>query len=84
MANYLPIISIISTQSSQTVIRRYRNAKILVITGVLSSNDTLSTYAFFKQVVGYDLAAFFKRNSVAMRKRCEKVLEDLLSPKSGK
>jgi len=80
MENYLPVLSIISTQASRSVLRRYKNAKMLVMTGVLSQDDTISTYAFFRNVVGFELDAFFNRNTEAMRKRCQKVLEALLSP----
>lgn len=79
-ANYLPVLPIISTQASGSVLRRYKNAKMLVMTGVLSDDDCTSTYAFFRKVVGFELDEFFKRNSVAMRKRCLAVLEALLAP----
>jgi hypothetical protein len=79
-ANYLPVLPIISTQASASVIRRYKNAKILVMTGVQTDDDTTSTYAFMKKIVGFELEEFFKRNTEAMRKRCKVVLEALLSP----
>lgn len=78
--NYLPVLSIISTQASRPVIRRYKNAKMLVMTGILSEDDTISTYAFFRKIVGFELDEFFKRNRDAMRKRCRKVLKALLTP----
>lgn len=81
MENYLPVLSIVSTQASMAVIRRYRNAKMLVITGILADDDTISTYAFFRKIVGFELDSFFQRNTAAMRKRCQKVLADLLTPK---
>jgi len=78
--NYLPVLSVISTQTSETVIRRYKNAKMLVITGNTSIDDTVSTYAFFRNAVGYPLDEFFRRNADKMRKRCRAVLEKLLTP----
>ena len=78
--NYLPVLSIISTQTSESVIRRYRNAKMLVITGNMSTDDTVSTYAFFRSAVGYSLDEFFQRNTEKMRERCRAVLEKLLNP----
>ena len=78
--NYLPVLAIVSTQASHAVIRRYKNAKMLVITGILVDDDTLSTYAFFRKVVGFELDAFFRRNTEKMRKRCLKVLKALLTP----
>jgi len=80
MGNYLPVLSIVSTQASRAVIRRYKNAKMLVITGTLTDDDTASTYAFFRKVVGFELDSFFQRNTDAMRERCRKVLAALLTP----
>jgi hypothetical protein len=78
--NYLPVFSIISTQASHTVIRRYKNAKMLVLSGTKTGNDVDSTYEFFRNVVGFELDKFFERNSPEMRKRCIKILKQLLSP----
>ncbi len=78
--NYLPIVAIISTQASRPVIRRYRNAKMLVLTGVLSEDETACTYAFFRNVVGFDLEGFFEANTGKLRERCVKILDALLRP----
>lgn len=78
--NYLPVVSVISTQTSQTVIRRYKNSKMLVITGILSDDDVANTYGFFKNIVGFQLDEFFRRNTDAMRERCQRVLTALLTP----
>lgn len=78
--NYLHVLPIISTQASASVIRRYKNAKMLVMTGVINEDDTTSTYAFMRKIVGFELDEFFKRNADAMRKRCKTILEALLSP----
>ncbi len=77
--NYVPVLAVISTQASGAVLRRYRNSKMLVMTGLLSDDDTTSTFAFFKNVVGYELDKFFERNTSAMRERCNRVLQALLS-----
>jgi hypothetical protein len=78
--NYLPVFAVISTQVSQSVVRRYRNKKMLVLTGTRATDDVSSTYAFFRNVVGFELDSFFERNSSAMRLRCQRVLRALLSP----
>jgi hypothetical protein len=80
--NYIPVLAIVSTQASVAVLRRYRNNKMLVMTGaVMVEDDTSSTFAFFKNVVGYELDKFFERNTNVMRARCNRVLEALLSVK---
>ena len=79
--NYLPVMPIISTQASQSVLRRYRNNKMLVMIGSRSDDDITSTFAFFEKVIGFDLAKFFERNTVGMRERCLRVLDALLTVK---
>jgi hypothetical protein len=64
---YLPVILVVSTQVSAVVIERYRQNKLLVLTGTISDDATRSTYAFFEQVVGYSLKAFFERNAKQIR-----------------
>jgi hypothetical protein len=78
--NYLPVVAVVSTQTSQAVIRRYKNAKILVVTGTLTGDAVSSTYTFFREVVGFELQEFFRRNSKVMRERCQRVLAALLTP----
>jgi hypothetical protein len=78
-ADYLPVIAIVSTQASATVMRRYRSALILVLRGTFES-EVASTFSFFNDVVGYDLVAFFKQNSLQLRREIGKVLQDLLTP----
>lgn len=79
-AGYLPVILVISTQVSSIVIERYRQNKLLVLTGTLESDDTRSTYAFFETVVGYSLHEFFDRNATQIRSEVTGILEQLLSP----
>ena len=81
--NYLPVLAVISTQASKSVLRRYRNNKMLVMTGTRSDDDTTSTFAFFEKVIGFALAKFFERNTDAMRERCLRVLDALLTVKSS-
>lgn len=77
---YLPAVMIMSTQMSEPVIKRYRAAKMLVLTGLPVSDDCTSTLAFFDHVVGYSLAGFFERNTQELRAEVAAVLKDLLSP----
>ena len=48
---------------------------------ITSATDPLiSTYDFMRDVVGYDLAAFFERNSVRLRGEIDAILAALLAP----
>lgn len=77
-ANLLPVILIVSTQASESVCRRYRNARILVLRGFLEGEG--STFTFFRDVIGYDLAAFFERNTAEIRRQFNVVMQQLLDP----
>ena len=43
----------------------------------------ISTYDFMRDVVGYDLAGFFKRNSKSLRDEIDTVLKALLAPETN-
>ena len=77
---YLPCAMIMSTQIDQDVLARYRDERWTVITGTVGENSPLSsTYDFMKDVIGYDLAAFFERSSPMLRRELQRVLEALRS-----
>ena len=76
---YLPVILVISTQVSSVVVERYRQNKLLVLTGQLSADDTKSTFAFFENVIGYSLVEFFNRNSSTIRAEVSSILSGLLT-----
>jgi len=60
---------------------RYRGQKWAILVGKVGANDPqASTYDFMRLVVGYDLAAFFERNSQVLKKEVDVVLRRLLTP----
>jgi hypothetical protein len=76
---YLPCALIMSNQIDSDIRIRYRMEKWVILTGTIVSDSALiSTYAFLKDVVGYDLAAFFQRNAESLKTEVAKVLEALL------
>jgi hypothetical protein len=79
-AGLLPVFAILSSQVSDPVVRRYRSDGMLVLTGVPDGDATISTFAFFKDVIGYDLAAFFKRNSPVLKREVRLIIKGLLTP----
>ncbi|MBM3187690.1 MAG: hypothetical protein FJZ90_03100 [Chloroflexi bacterium] len=81
---YLPCAVILSTQIDNDILLRYRAEKWAVLTGIEGADDpVISTYDFFRAIVGYDLAAFFKRNSGTLRAEIDKVLKALLAPEAS-
>lgn len=78
---YLPCAVILSNQIDEDILDRYQRERWVVITGILGVNDPLvSTYDFMRDVVGYDLAGFFSRNSDVLHHELKAVLEALLKP----
>lgn len=76
---YLPCAVIMSNQIDSDIRTRYRMEKWVILTGIIGADSPLiSTYAFVRDVVGYDLAAFFQRNAELLRAEVAKVLEALL------
>lgn len=76
---YLPCAIILSTQIDTDILHRYRAERWAVLTGNTSSDSALiSTYAFMRDVVGYDLAAFYTRNTKVLHTEIATVLEGLL------
>jgi len=76
---YLPVVLLLSSQIDGDVAERYQRARWLLLRGTTKGTSLDSAYVFTKQVVGYDLAAFFQRNSSVLKERIETVLEKLLS-----
>lgn len=79
-AGLLPVFAIFSAQVSEPVLRRYRADGMLVLTGTANGDATVSTFAFARDIVGYDLRGFFERNTQAIRSEVEAIVETLLSP----
>lgn len=80
---YLPCAAILSAQIDGDILMRYRMEKWSIVIGLEGANDPLiSTYDFMRDVVGYDLAAFFKRNSATLRTEIDAVLKALLAPET--
>jgi hypothetical protein len=78
-ANLLPVIAIVSTQASDVVCQRYSDARLVVLRGHLQGD--LSTFAFYRDVIGYDLAAFFARNTNEVRRQFQGIIRQLLDPR---
>lgn len=78
---YLPCAVLLSGQIDDDVLLRYRAAKWSIVTGVVgATNPLLSTYDFMRDIIGYDLEAFFERNSATLRDEISAILSALLTP----
>jgi len=77
---YLPCAAILSLQIDDDIALRYRNEKWILLTGdTAEESPHKSIYSFMREVVGYDLAAFFQRHSGVLKVEVNNVLTKLLS-----
>jgi hypothetical protein len=77
--DYLPAVVLLSTQMDADIAERYVRSQWLLLTGTLTGTPVDSTYVFCREVLGYDLAAFFQRNSKHLRRDIESIIKGLLS-----
>lgn len=75
---YLPIIAMLSNQIDDGVVERYLSAKWVLLRGTTEASPFDSTYSFCRDVLGFDLSGFFTRNTHAIRREVEDVIEKLL------
>ena len=82
-SGHLPCLAVLSGQIDTAVMARYKERKWTVLTGTTGLNDPqLSTYDFAREIIGYDLAAFFQRHKEVLKAEINLVLQALLSPDS--
>ncbi len=77
---HVTVVAVLSSQVSETVIARYQGAGMLVLTGTPSPDPTASTFAFFKEVIGYNLDDFFRRSSPVVKSVIHDLIGKLLAP----
>lgn len=76
---YLPCVAVLSSQIDGDIQTRYRIEKWAMLTGTVGTDSDLRcVYAFMNNIIGYDLAGFFKRNSKSLRLELDRVLRSLL------
>lgn len=65
----LPVMIVFSTQLPKAAHRRYKKDGWLVLTGCMGGGPLVSTYAFFREVLAFDLAGFFEQHQAALKGR---------------
>ena len=76
---YLPVFAIFSGQIDPDLVLRYKNNRGGIVIGSTLGNSQESLFTFCNDVLEYDLAGFFKRNSPKIKKEMHKTLEALLN-----
>lgn len=78
---YLPILTIMSSQLDTDIKIRYEVGKWGVLIGLPGvNNEMLNTFAFCENILQYNLQSFFERNRNLFRKEVTEILSALLSP----
>jgi hypothetical protein len=75
---YLPVFAIFSSQIDADLMLRYRNSRGGILIGSTLGNNQTSLFVFSKEVLRYDLADFFHRNSEVIKNEVYSTLEILL------
>ncbi len=76
---YLPVFAIFSAQIDGDLVLRYRNNRAGIVIGATSGSSQESLFTFCKDVLEYDLADFFRRNSAQIQAEMHDTLELLLN-----
>ncbi len=77
---YLPVFAIFSSQIDTDIVLRYRNNRCGILVGNNQNDALISLFAFCKEILGYDLASFFLRNSSTIKSEINEILDSLLNP----
>jgi hypothetical protein len=76
---YMPVFAIFSGQIDGDLVLRYKNNRSGIIIGQTVGSSRESLFTFTKEVLDYDMADFFKRNSKKIKTEMNSTLEALLS-----
>lgn len=75
--SYLPVFTIFSSQIDQDIALRYRNGKCGILVGNLNGSPLTSLYKFCNDILLFDLAYFFEKNSATIKQEVNNVLKNL-------
>lgn len=75
----IPVFAVFSTQIDDDIVLRYSNIKCGILIGNLADDPHVSLYAFCKEILDFDLAGFFSRNSETVKSETRDILKALLS-----
>lgn len=82
--NYLPVFTIFSSQIDNDIALRYRNGKCGILTGKPEGDIYTSLYEFSRQILDFDLAAFFQHNSTEIKNTINQILAEMFSADEAK
>ncbi len=74
---YIPCLMVMSSQIDDTIVSRYSHSKWLILQGYVNETPITSTYDFYKDIVGFDLATFMENNQAYFKNEVYRVLKIL-------
>lgn len=75
---YIPCLMVMSTQIDEDITSRYKIAKWAILQGYVGTSPLMSTYSFFKEIIGFDFVQFMNINQDYYREKIQLVLEYLM------
>lgn len=75
---YIPCLMVMSAQIDDDIVARYNVAKWAILQGFVETSPYVSTFSFFKQVVGFDFVEFMNSNKEYFKGKIQHVLEQLM------
>ena len=69
---------VMSAQIDDDIATRYCQAKWLLLQGLINTSPYSSTYDFYKDVIGFDLAGFMTDNQGYFQAEIHRVLDRLM------
>ncbi len=81
---FLPCLMVMSSQIDDRLVARYESSKWVLLRGILNGDASVSTYAFFNDVIGFDLAGFMERNQSVFQEELHEIMSSLLMLKGLK
>lgn len=75
---YVPCLMVMSSQIDDDIVQRYKIAKWAILDGKINSSEVLSTYAFFNNIIGFNLIQFLQHNHNYFKETINSIVEYLL------
>ena len=75
---YIPCLMVMSAQIDDDIVTRYRQAKWLLLQGYINTSPYTSTYDFYKDIIGFDFAAFMADNQTHFQAEINRILDQLM------
>lgn len=75
---YIPCLMVMSSQIDDDIVTRYRQAKWLILQGCRDTSPYTSTYDFYRDIIGFDLASFMEDNQKDFQHEIHLILNQLM------